>query len=80
MRMMRWQSEYKVEKSTPRSSGGRTEDDSHSANRDGGDGPGPRLRGWTFMDFYEDPIKSSIVPLLVEGNFKGRKSGEEGWL
>jgi len=38
---------------------------------------GPRIRGWALMDFYEEPI--GIVPLLVECNFRGRASGEEGW-
>jgi len=39
----------------------------------------PRLRGWVMMDFYVEP-ENSIVPLLVECNFKGRCPGEEGWL
>jgi len=37
-----------------------------------------RIRGWAFMDFFaqsEDPV----VPLLVECNYQGRRSGEEGW-
>lgn len=38
----------------------------------------PRLRGWALLDFYDDP-EPSIVPLLVECNFWGRVSGEEGW-
>ncbi|KAI1784239.1 PLC-like phosphodiesterase [Ganoderma leucocontextum] len=37
-----------------------------------------RIRGWAMMDFYADP-GDSVVPLLVECNFHGRKSGEEGW-
>lgn len=37
-----------------------------------------RISGWALMDFYEDPIGQSVVPLLVECNFKGRKC-EEGW-
>lgn len=45
----------------------------------GDKGQEPRIRGWTFMDFYEDPIESAVVPLLVECNFRGRKIGEEGW-
>ncbi|THH29636.1 hypothetical protein EUX98_g4550 [Antrodiella citrinella] len=31
----------------------------------------PRVRGWAFMDFYQDPEDNAIVPLLVECNFKG---------
>lgn len=38
-----------------------------------------RLRGWTFMDFYEFPLDNGIVPLLVECNYRGRRVGEEGW-
>lgn len=38
----------------------------------------PRLRGWVMLDFYSDP-DSSLVPLLIECNFRGRKKGEEGW-
>jgi len=37
----------------------------------------PRIRGWTFMDYYSEP--GDVVPLLVECNFLGRKNGEEGW-
>lgn len=37
-----------------------------------------RLRGWAFMDYYSDP-DISLVALLVECNFRGRKAGEEGW-
>ncbi|KAF7294707.1 PLCXc domain-containing protein [Mycena indigotica] len=37
-----------------------------------------RIRGWTFLDYYEEP-KNSLVPLLVEFNFRGRTEGEEGW-
>ncbi|KAI0694163.1 PLC-like phosphodiesterase [Cerioporus squamosus] len=36
-----------------------------------------RIRGWAFMDFFSEP--GNVVPLLVECNFRGRKSGEEGW-
>lgn len=32
----------------------------------------PRLRGWTFMDFFQDPTGMDIVPLLVECNFRGQ--------
>ncbi|KAH9915793.1 PLC-like phosphodiesterase [Epithele typhae] len=39
---------------------------------------GTRVRGWAFLDFYSDP-DDSLVPLLVQCNFKGRKQGEEGW-
>ena len=65
--------------STQRSSEEASNNDNESGHRGGGRESGPRLRGWAFMDFYEDPTESSLVPLLVEGNFKGRKSGEEGW-
>jgi 1-phosphatidylinositol phosphodiesterase len=40
----------------------------------------PRVRGWAFMDFYEDPAENGVVPLLVECNFRGRTVGEEGWI
>lgn len=36
-----------------------------------------RIRGWAMLDFYSEP--ESVVPLLVECNFRGRISGEEGW-
>ncbi|RPD59203.1 PLC-like phosphodiesterase [Lentinus tigrinus ALCF2SS1-7] len=36
-----------------------------------------RIRGWAFMDYNSEP--GDVVPLLVECNFRGRKSGEEGW-
>jgi 1-phosphatidylinositol phosphodiesterase len=39
---------------------------------------GPRIRGWTFLDFYSDP-DPGLVPLLVECNYRGRQNGEEGW-
>ena len=40
----------------------------------------PRIRGWTFLDYYSEPeVGKNIVPLLVECNFRGRKEGEEGW-
>ena len=39
----------------------------------------PRIRGWTFLDYYSEPGVGDIVPLLVECNFRGRKEGEEGW-
>jgi len=38
----------------------------------------PRIRGWVFMDFYSDP-DPGVIPLLVECNYRGRRSGEEGW-
>jgi|SRR6267154_2782805 len=41
---------------------------------------GPRIRGWALMDFYDEPIEQSIIPLFVECNFRGRRSGEEGWV
>jgi 1-phosphatidylinositol phosphodiesterase len=31
----------------------------------------PKIRGWTFMDFYDDPVDQGVVPLLVECNFRG---------
>lgn len=42
--------------------------------------PEPRIRGWAYMDFYEDPAGSGVVSLLVECNFRGRRFGEEGWI
>jgi 1-phosphatidylinositol phosphodiesterase len=30
-----------------------------------------RLRAWSLMDFYDQPIGSGVVPLLVECNFRG---------
>ena len=39
----------------------------------------PRVRGWTFLDFYSEPEIGNLLPLLVECNFRGRKEGEEGW-
>ncbi|KAJ3893919.1 PLC-like phosphodiesterase [Lentinula edodes] len=39
---------------------------------------GPRLRGWVLVDFYNQP-EHSLVDLLVECNFRGRRTGEEGW-
>ena len=41
------------------------------------DGERARIRGWAFMDYYAEP--ADVVPLLVECNFRGRISGEEGW-
>ena len=35
----------------------------------GNNGSEPRIRGWAFMDFFEDP-DNSVVPLLVEFNFR----------
>lgn len=40
----------------------------------------PRIRGWAFMDYYEEPTESGVIPLLVECNFRGRRNGEEGWV
>ena len=31
----------------------------------------PKVAGWTFMDFFEDPEDHAIVPLLIECNFRG---------
>ena len=39
----------------------------------------PRIRGWTFLDYYLEPEGGNLVPLLVECNYRGRKEGEEGW-
>ncbi|KAF9533576.1 PLC-like phosphodiesterase [Crepidotus variabilis] len=39
----------------------------------------PRIRGWSFLDYFADPEEGQVVPLLVECNFLGRKAGEEGW-
>jgi len=39
----------------------------------------PRIRGWTFLDYYAEPKGGDIIPLLVECNYRGRKVGEEGW-
>lgn len=39
----------------------------------------PRIRGWILMDYFDEPVHNGVVPLLVECNFRGRKSGEEGW-
>ena len=40
----------------------------------------PRIRGWTFLDYYSEPVEAeNLVPLLIECNFRGRKEGEEGW-
>jgi 1-phosphatidylinositol phosphodiesterase len=36
-----------------------------------------RLRGWVLLDFYSS--EKDLLPLLVEFNWQGRKSGEEGW-
>ncbi|CAK5277381.1 unnamed protein product [Mycena citricolor] len=38
----------------------------------------PRIRGWVFLDYYEEP-QNSLVPLLIEFNHRGRKAGQEGW-
>lgn len=41
----------------------------------------PRIRGWTFLDYYSDSDAEggrNLVSLLVECNFLGRKKGEEG--
>ncbi|KAF9484915.1 PLC-like phosphodiesterase [Pholiota conissans] len=39
----------------------------------------PRIRGWTFLDYYAEPEDGGIIPLLVECNYRGRKKGVEGW-
>ncbi|PVG00204.1 PLC-like phosphodiesterase [Serendipita vermifera] len=43
-------------------------------------GQGVRLRGWVLMDFIRDPPELSLIPLLVECNWRGRVEGEEGWV
>lgn len=48
----------------------------NSSDQDGSGGP--RIRGWTLLDYYADP-EPGLVSLLVECNFRGRKAGEEGW-
>lgn len=32
------------------------------------------LRAWTYLDFYDKPVGSGIVPLLIECNFRGRST------
>ena len=39
----------------------------------------PRIRGWALLDFYTFPANSGLIDLLVECNYRGRTSGEEGW-
>lgn len=39
---------------------------------------GACIQGWIFLDFYSDP-DPGLVPLLVECNYRGRRSMEEGW-
>jgi 1-phosphatidylinositol phosphodiesterase len=39
----------------------------------------PRIRGWVFMDYFDEPDHNGVIPLLIECNFRGRVSGEEGW-
>lgn len=41
--------------------------------------PEPKIRGWALLDFYTEPYESGLIPLLVECNYRGRQSGEEGW-
>jgi 1-phosphatidylinositol phosphodiesterase len=41
--------------------------------------PEPRVRGWVLMDYFDEPERDGLVPLLVECNFRGRRPGEEGW-
>ncbi|KAH9999067.1 PLC-like phosphodiesterase [Russula vinacea] len=39
------------------------------------------LRAWTLMDFYDKPVGSGVIPLLIECNFKGkptRRSQSDG--
>jgi 1-phosphatidylinositol phosphodiesterase len=30
------------------------------------------VHSWALMDFYDKPVGSGVVPLLIECNFKGR--------
>ena len=53
--------------------------DRDSEKNDNGFAEEPRIRGWTLLDYYSEPGDSQVLPLLVECNFLGRKSGEEGW-
>ncbi|KDR81865.1 hypothetical protein GALMADRAFT_59649 [Galerina marginata CBS 339.88] len=39
----------------------------------------PRIRGFAFLDYYSEPEGGDLLGLLVECNFRGRKSGKEGW-
>lgn len=39
-----------------------------------------RVRGWVLMDYIDSPPELGIIPLLVECNWRGRVSGEEGWI
>lgn len=36
-----------------------------------------RLRGWVLLDYYGS--HPGLVPLLIECNYRARRSGEEGW-
>ena len=54
-------------------------DDEPKEDEGGTNGGEPRIRGWVMMDFYDYP-NESLAPLLVECNYRGRKSGEEGWV
>lgn len=38
-----------------------------------------RFRGWCMMDYFKEPVDMGLVRLLVECNYRARKSGEEGW-
>ena len=31
----------------------------------------PNVKGWTLMDFFEDPEDHGVIPLLIECNFRG---------
>jgi len=31
----------------------------------------PKVKGWTLMDFFEDPEDRGVIPLLIECNFRG---------
>ena len=31
----------------------------------------PKVAGWTFMDFFEDPEDRDVISLLIECNFRG---------
>ncbi|KAF8232285.1 PLC-like phosphodiesterase [Tricholoma matsutake] len=54
-----------------------SEDTSNSASVSEKKSDGPRIRGWTFLDFYSEP-DPGLVPLLVECNYRGRQHEEVG--
>jgi 1-phosphatidylinositol phosphodiesterase len=46
---------------------------------DAGEPAESRLRGWCMMDYFQEPVDMGLVKLLVECNYRARKTGEEGW-